>query len=182
MKTSHLITSLLAGSAFLGASFTAIAQEDGAPPPPPPPQKQMGKFGQKGHHGPGLKMFDTNKDGKITKAEIEEHQNKMFIEADTNKDGFVTAEEISAHHEAKMAEMRKKRMEEQQKRMLAELDTNKDGKISQAEFAAKPTPMFDKLDANSDGVVDDVEMKAMKDKYKGMKRKMRKFKGEKDKR
>src|SRR4051794_34483028 len=44
-----------------------------------------------------LMAFDKNKDGKLTKDEINDVRlNAMFDRADTNKDGFVTREELTA--------------------------------------------------------------------------------------
>lgn len=46
---------------------------------------------------------------------------------------------------------------------VAKADTDKDGKVSQAEFAAAHPDMADKfagVDTNSDGFIDDAEMKA----------------------
>ena len=40
--------------------------------------------------------LDTNKDGKVSKAEHEAHKEGMFDEADTNKDGDLSKEEFSA--------------------------------------------------------------------------------------
>lgn len=161
MKKQLLISGLLAGSALLGFSVIAAAQE--------------GPHGPGGPMGPRLEELDANKDGKITKAEIDAMEVKTFTEADTNKDGFVTSEEMTAHHEARMEEMRRARMKEHQDRMLAKLDTDKDGRISEAEFTARPNPMFDRIDTNKDGIVDAAEIEVAKEKAKKMQGKMGKF-------
>jgi uncharacterized low-complexity protein len=46
---------------------------------------------------------DTDKDGKVTKAEFLAHQETMFTEADANKDGSLDADERKAMH-GKMGE------------------------------------------------------------------------------
>jgi uncharacterized low-complexity protein len=47
---------------------------------------------------------DTDKDGKVTKAEFLAHQETMFTEADANKDGSLDADERKAMHGGKMGE------------------------------------------------------------------------------
>jgi hypothetical protein len=47
--------------------------------------------------------IDTDKDGKISKAEHQAESDRMFIEKDTNKDGFVDKAEVEAHWAAKKA-------------------------------------------------------------------------------
>ena len=55
----------------------------------------------------GADMFfdkvDTDKDGKISKAEFSAKGDEMFAESDANKDGFITREEGRAAHEARKA-------------------------------------------------------------------------------
>lgn len=62
-------------------------------------------------HGKFFEMIDTDKDGKISKAEHLAFSEKKFTDMDTNKDGFVTKEEGKAHWEAKKAEWKAKKGE-----------------------------------------------------------------------
>lgn len=72
-----------------------------------------------GHRGDrGAKMFeeaDTNKDGKLTKAEMvtshEKRIDKMFTELDTDKSGDLTKAELDAGRD-KMREKMKERMKD----------------------------------------------------------------------
>ena len=86
----------------------------------------------RGPGGFGLLEFDTNADGKLTKAEFDAAQRARFNKIDANKDGTATSEEFQtsrkADAEARRAEMSKVR--------FAALDTDKSGQISPAEFAA----------------------------------------------
>ena len=56
----------------------------------------------------GHAAMDTNKDGKITRAEHTAHHDAMFTSADTNKDGSIDQAEMAAHkkahHEGKCGE------------------------------------------------------------------------------
>ncbi|MFZ4125224.1 MAG: hypothetical protein ACOYJ2_04035, partial [Rickettsiales bacterium] len=49
-----------------------------------------GPKGPGGHHGKMMEKIDTDKDGKVSKAEHLAHADQKFTEMDTNKDGFVT--------------------------------------------------------------------------------------------
>ena len=66
-------------------------------------EHEPGKSPPKGPPGPHpehmIEMMDTDKDGKVSKAEWQAHHEKHFNEMDVNKDGFVTAEEMKAMHE-----------------------------------------------------------------------------------
>ncbi|HOZ26257.1 MAG TPA: hypothetical protein PK080_02805 [Hyphomonadaceae bacterium] len=86
----------------------------------------------RGPGGFGLLEFDTNADGKLTKAEFDAAQRARFNKIDANKDGTATREEFQvarkAEAEGRRAEMSKVR--------FTELDKDKSGQLSQAEFAA----------------------------------------------
>ena len=88
-----LVTVLL--SAGIGASV-AFAQTPVEPP--------KGERAHKMHER--LKAADKDGDGKISRAEAAALPRlaKHFDEIDTNKDGFITKEEMQAHHEKRMAQ------------------------------------------------------------------------------
>lgn len=74
-----------------------------------------------------LKAADTDKDGLLSRAEIEAHAQKMMVKRaadrmerrlDVNKDGKISLEAIEKHRAAR----------------FAELDKNKDGKIDRIEM------------------------------------------------
>ena len=54
-----------------------------------------------------IAKFDTDGDGKLTKAEHETGAAKMFTDADTDKDGFLTLGEMQAAHEKMMGDSSK---------------------------------------------------------------------------
>jgi Ca2+-binding EF-hand superfamily protein len=88
--------------------------------------------GGRGAGGFGLLQFDTNADGKLTKAEFDAAQRARFNQIDANKDGSATPEEIRTGMETQM----KANREAAQKGRFAELDKDKSGQISQSEFLA----------------------------------------------
>jgi Ca2+-binding EF-hand superfamily protein len=72
--------------------------------------------------------FDTNADGRITKAELDASLRTRFDGLDANKDGSVTRDEMQAAMQARLAENGKPR--------FANLDADANGQLSEAEFAA----------------------------------------------
>lgn len=98
------------------------------------------------HHGKGgggmMGQLDTNKDGKVTLAEITESKQAWLREVDSNKDGVATQAEI----EASMTARRKAHLDE----LFAREDKNKDGRISRDE-SSMPERWFARVDANNDG-------------------------------
>jgi hypothetical protein len=58
-----------------------------------------------------LQQFDTNKDGKIEKAEATAGSEAMFAQIDADKDGAITPGEMRKHRELMRAEMQKARAE-----------------------------------------------------------------------
>lgn len=72
--------------------------------------------GEKGKHGPRgaehfMQKIDTDKDGKVSKAEWNAKGDAMFNESDTNKDGFITREEAQAFHAKRMEKWKAKKAE-----------------------------------------------------------------------
>lgn len=61
--------------------------------------------GPDGRPGPEhfLNEVDTDKDGKVSKAEFTAKGESMFSESDANHDGYITPDEMKAAHEARKA-------------------------------------------------------------------------------
>lgn len=112
--------------------------------------------------GPGAMLdiakLDADKDGKISKAEIEAHRAAELAAVDANKDGLLSAEELAAMHVKAMTE----RVTAMASRMVERLDGDGDGLLSAAELASRPMPdqVFDHVDANGDGFIDQAEIDA----------------------
>lgn len=112
------VSVLLAGTAIafaLGA--TAFAQT--GPGTKTPGERFRTQF---------FERLDTNKDGKITKAEYEASRAAEFKAADKNGDGFVSKEEFAAYGDQRRGDF--------VDRIFARLDKNGDGKLDAAELAA----------------------------------------------
>ena len=120
-------------------------------------------YADKGPGGPGdmlLNMFDsidTDKDGKITEAEMDAHRSAEFAKADTNSDGMLSAEELTAKQVAEMTEAAKDRAA----KMIADKDDNADGNLSPEEMIETVQDRrFDRLDQDDDGAVSKAEAEA----------------------
>lgn len=106
-------TKLIAAVIISSLSAMAYAGDD---------RKETRKDGQSHHQS--MKQFssiDTNKDKKLSKAEVLSFHEKRFVEIDADKDGLITKKEIKAHGK---------------KQRFMRIDTNKDGVISEEEHAA----------------------------------------------
>ena len=147
----------LTGSALIVAAMlmgaAAYAQDSG-----------MGPEGMARGAGPmfDFAAMDADKDGKVTKVEIEAFKAARFAEADTNKDGGLSPEEMSVAHDTMMAKRKADRAAEMFKRM----DKDGNGLISQEEIPAPPRAdkMFDRMDADKDGAISQAEFDAAKQK------------------
>jgi Ca2+-binding EF-hand superfamily protein len=97
------------------------------------------------HEGKGagrMGQLDTNKDGKVSLAELVASKQSWLSGVDGNKDGVATRAEIDAGMQARHTEHLDK--------MFADQDTNKDGRISREE-SHMPARWFARIDANNDG-------------------------------
>lgn len=98
-----------------------------------------------------LERFDANKDGKITREEVETARKAHFGEFDTDKDGALSQGEFRS--------MMAARQDERAARAFARMDSNKDGKIELGEQGHSPAHMIGRLDADWDGVVTAEELR-----------------------
>ena len=108
--------------------------------------------------------MDANRDGKVTKAEIEATQRakamreimarnqQVFRELDKDHNGQLSPAEFAQFHAQPPAANGAP--------MLKQFDSNHDGAIGQIEFRAGTLANFDRLDVDKDGVVTASEMKA----------------------
>ena len=135
-----------AAAALVVALAPAIAQ----PAPPPPPGVASGTAPPRIELVPPAapRMHMTVMSSKaITRDEALRHVRDLFARLDSNRDGFITKQEVEAFHQ-KMAGMETmhgefgKRFAEEHSpapdraAMFDKLDTNHDGSISRAEFMA----------------------------------------------
>lgn len=170
-----LITALTASIVLASASTYAFAAKDG------------GK--RDGHrHGPSieriLERLDTNKDGGISLEEVKTAREEMFAKVDANSDSSLTEEEFNMIREIHKAERDANKPEGEQnaenkdrdgKRGKGDgkragkrggkgmsfdrLDADDSGTVTLAEFTEHTEKMFERMDRNSDGVVNADDMK-----------------------
>lgn len=166
-----LITTLAATIALASASTLAYAAKDG------------GKRGG-GQHGPNiekmLERLDANDDGGISLDEVKTHQANIFASADANDDQSLTQEEFDmiaemqkAEREANKAE-RAETAEKDGKRggkgkhrgqgkrggpNFERFDADSSGSLTVTEFTSHADKMFERMDRNSDGVINADDMK-----------------------
>lgn len=105
---------------------------------------------------PEFTELDVNGDGQITQAEMDAHRTARFAEIDADGDGAVSAAELRAASERK----KEARLE----RMIERFDKDGDGKLSQAEMPTRDRGgIMERMDSNSDGVLDAEEYAAAPD-------------------
>lgn len=127
-----------------------------------------------------LMKYDTNRDGRITRPEVDGALAEEFRSVDTNSDGRLDAAEIQRHAEVRRAE-RTARLEAWRAKARAEgldprkppFDTserdnvdslrygdwNLDGAITAEEFGGRTRAQFMRTDRNADGLITSDEMR-----------------------
>lgn len=106
-----------------------------------------GTAGADCHAGKGaarIGELDTNKDGKVSLAELVAAKQSWLSQVDSNKDGVATQVEIDASRQV--------RRSEHINELFSQQDTNKDGRISREE-SRMPARWFARVDANQDGAL-----------------------------
>ncbi|WP_265587868.1 EF-hand domain-containing protein [Sphingomicrobium arenosum] len=128
------------------------------------------------HGGPGMRHVE----GDITLADVEARSAEHFAKLDADGNGLVTSAEMDAAREARH-ERRAERMEQRGERAkqhmerrgehrgqrheqrFARMDGNGDGALSLAEFQARPLAMFERADADKNGILTEAERAAARD-------------------
>ena len=153
-----MIHNLLIGGAIAAISVTAMPVFAQAAPPPPPgvAQGTMSPPPMPTPHSPPIIRRDVEirqmGDRVMNREDVIKHVREMFERLDTNHDGFVTKDEVAAFDQKMMRGMqvgerfKQTRFEEHGPR----------GDLPPPDRAA----LFDKLDANHDGVISRQEFMA----------------------
>lgn len=127
--------SLVAGAALFAFAVPAIAE----------------KSGMMDRHKAHLEEVDTDKNGKISKAEADAARDRHFTEADANGDGSVSFEEFQV--------MTEKRRQMKLKHRFERSDKNNDGVLTGDELGGRFADHFERLDKNGDGEISEEERK-----------------------
>ena len=133
-----------AGAAALAASACGLAQA----------QNGAGANDADRH---GILQSDADNDGVLTRAEFDAGRTAQFTRLDADSNSQVTREEMRAGRGDRGEDGhrggRGHRGGGRGGPGFAGADANNDGNITRDEFLARPTEMFNRLDANHDGVI-----------------------------
>ena len=101
--------------------------------------------------------IDTDKDGKLSYAELEANRKAEFDAADSNKDGALNADELSARALARFQE----KLADRTQAMLDNMDNDGNGSLSEDEMGEGPGMRnFARIDGDNDGFVTKEEIQA----------------------
>lgn len=105
-----------------------------------------------------LFSFDENKDGQLSKTEVPERMQGIFLRADTDHDGLLTRDELT---KATVAQDRRAPGGPPPDLVFRALDKDDDGVLSASELAGAVAALKT-LDKNGDGVLNEQELRPMR--------------------
>jgi hypothetical protein len=136
MMKKHLPLILL-----LLAAGPALAAPDPEPANPRPARPNA-----------GVMRYDTNKDGFVDRGEWDAGQEARFRQLDTDKDGKLSKAELFPG-----SSRADDRQLERQDAFFRRMDRDRDGFVSKAEFMAQADRNFARCDADKDGRINTAE-------------------------
>ncbi len=141
MTRNTKIALLLGAAVLIGGSGLAFAHMDGPMPPDGPMQGLLhrGRLADR-----LLGEFDTNHDGKVTRAEFNSVLGSRFVAATHGAPGM-TQDQFAAIHQSDFTQHTAE--------MFRRIDWNGDGKLSLDEFAAPQRAHFQMMDRDGTGSV-----------------------------
>lgn len=159
MKTKILIVAAMASIFAVTAAAPSFAAGD--------PAKKEKRIHRMIHHA------DTNKDGRVSQAEMANALSRSFAVLDTNGDGVLSKSELAnrkASYKAYRQQVKAERKAGQQAagvirmpkavgKRFAKIDANGDGVISKSELARVAERLFARRDHNKDGYISAADFK-----------------------
>jgi len=141
MTRNTKIALLVGAAVIVGGTSLAFAQMDGPPPPDGPMQGLVhrGRLADR-----LLQDYDTNHDGKITRAEFNNVLGTRFAVA-THRGKLMTEDQFAAIHQADF--------QRHAGEMFRRIDWNGDGKLTLDEFVAPQRAHFQMMDRDGSGTV-----------------------------
>lgn len=113
---------------------------------------------------------DSNNDGVLTRAEFDAGRATRFAAQDANHDGQLTRVEMREGREHHRGGRHGRGGRDGGFHNLRGADANNDGNITRDEFLARPIEMFQRIDANSDGVITSAERPQRRERADGERR------------
>jgi Ca2+-binding EF-hand superfamily protein len=151
-RKSKKIGALLGGISILGIAAIAMIAS------PAMAGKNDEHSGMQDKHKERLEALDTNKDGIVSKEEVEAAKAARFAVADADGNGSVSFGEFEA--------MKEKHQMERRQKHFAKKDKNGDGVLSMDEVGERRSGMFEKLDLNGDGEITKEERDEAHEKFR----------------
>jgi hypothetical protein len=135
MRKSHLLAGLCTALLLSACMGDAPKPLPGAPKPREPfhPPVEM------------MLKYDANKDGSITRAEMDAGLRAEFAAADTNHNGVLEIDEMRV--------VNAQRLSSEGSAASPLIDWNEDGHVDFHEYAGSAHAIFDQFDADEDGVL-----------------------------
>jgi Ca2+-binding EF-hand superfamily protein len=99
---------------------------------------------------------DLNRDGKTSRAELNQHRAQMFAKLDRNEDGTIDKQD------SPKIPLAKRKFEPAFEQVKSIFDSNKDGRVTLDEWNRSDPDIFALLDSNEDGAVTRAELPAPK--------------------
>ncbi|MBT5049418.1 MAG: hypothetical protein HOM58_13040 [Rhodospirillaceae bacterium] len=150
--TLPAIATAILSMALITTATSASAQSAG-PRGPGGPHMSGAEMGapQMSRHGQRMMLlYDTNKDGKISVAEINGDQARIFTAMDVDGDRSLSVDELKRRGRSLQIF--------RTTTIFDLLDVNGDGKLSVAEVNAPSKRWFKRYDANNDGIMEASEI------------------------
>lgn len=165
MRLQYRMLVPLAAVVGLTAASAAVASPQPQPQSAVAPNKgSISREAFLGRSGTDFDRIDSNKDGKLSKAEIEQNSRAVWLARAKARNAAAFAQ-LDQDHNGSLSADEFARLIGQPpvfngQPVITRMDTNHDGQVSREEFRAAGAVDFDKLDTNKDGILTPAEIAA----------------------